>query len=146
LITSGVESPQFAATRNVTAILLLTFLVAQSILLFRSVIYEKFNNRENWVDVDGTLEIYFADILHVSLFPYYPLSPVQSIGLQQENTWSARVLFGTSTNGKIALYLIDTCSSISPVSTNDVISSATPCTEMPSMHDYCPGPTGMGTQ
>jgi hypothetical protein len=64
-----VESLGFAATRNVTALLLLSFLVAQSILLFHGVIYEKFNNREYWVDDDRTLNFYPASITHVSLFP-----------------------------------------------------------------------------
>jgi hypothetical protein len=64
-----VESPRFAAARNVTAILLLSFLVAQSILLFHGVIYEKFDSRENWVDVDRTLNVKPYGIIYVSLFP-----------------------------------------------------------------------------
>ena len=68
LISSGVESLQFTATRNITAILLLSFLMAQSILLFRSVLYEDFNNRETWVDVDGTDLYYPGGIMYVSFF------------------------------------------------------------------------------
>jgi hypothetical protein len=103
----GVERPTLAATRNIFAMLLLVILVAQSVVLFRGVLYEKHSIRTT-LPIEGPVAVP-KDLAVWGIFHEF-----------ETPHWTPSVSLGTSTN----------------VSTHD-IQSTTPCTTHDNITEYC---------